>query len=104
MRHRSASETEGYTDASHLMLREAIAMLPPIQASPVASPANGFPCLQASFAGTEGKNGKPAKTSENERKRRVLAQNGTEWQRKESGSKGRTRTYNRPVNSRMLYH
>ncbi len=104
MRHRSATETEGYTDASHLMLREAIGMLPPIQASPVASPVNGFPCLQASFAGTDGKIRKPTQTSENKGEKHVPALNGTEGQGKEDGSKGRTRTYNIPVNSRMLYH
>lgn len=104
MRHRSASETEGYTDASHLMLREAIGMLPPIQASPVASPVNGFPCLQASFGGTDGKNGKPAQTLETKGEWHAPALNGTEGEEKKDGSKGRTRTYNIPVNSRMLYH
>ena len=108
MRHRSASETEGYTDASHLMLREAIGMLPPIQASPVASPLAspepGFGCLVASFAGTNGKSCEPTKTSENKGEKHDLAPNGTEGQETEDGSKGRTRTYNHPVNSRVLYH
>ena len=104
MRHSSPSETEGYTDASHLLLGEAIGLLPAIQASPVASPANGFPCLQVSFAGTAKKTGAVQHTIENKGESRAPALNGTEGHEKENGSKGRARTYNPPVNSRMLYH
>ena len=89
---------------THLLLREAIGLLPAIQASPVASPANGFPCLEVTFAGTDRENGEQPKPIENKGESHGPALNGTEWQEKKIGSKGRTRTYNHPVNSRVLYH
>ena len=104
MRHSSPMQTEGYTDASQLLLRDAVRLLPPIQASHLASPENGFACLSVAFAGTQGKSAKPTESLENKGESHSSARNGTEGQESEDGSKGRTRTYNHPVNSRVLYH
>ena len=111
MRHSDPKLTnQTYMDVSRFPMASAINMIP---AFGIAAPKDhtqkrtqlaDFDGHSASRSATDNDFSEVDNSPENKGESHALSSSVTERQKGENGSKGRTRTYNRSVNSRLLYH